>query len=95
MLHEKEDNTIERIKYSMTNDNHVKEQSEKRNTHKVKSESALTDSGLYLNSLKINPTVPLFITYYTVYPVEKSGIREYNDIYGYDQVIYDHLKRFM
>lgn len=95
MLHEKEDNTIERIKYSMTNDNHVKEQSEKRNTHKVKTELALTDAGVYLSSLKINPTVPLFITYYTVYPVENSGIREYNDIYGYDQVIYDHLKRFM
>lgn len=50
---------------------------------------------LYINSLKVEPTVPLFITYYTIYPAENNEVREYSDIYGYDQVIYEQLKRFM
>ena len=95
MLQEKEEDTIERMKYSMTTEHLPKERSEKRNTHKEKTASTLADAGLYMNSLRINPAVPLFITYYTMYPSESDEIREYDDIYGYDQVIYEHLKRFM
>ena len=47
-----------------------------------------------VNSVKVNPNVPLFITYYTLYPDMTGRIQTYADVYGYDQVLYRYLRNF-
>ena len=47
-----------------------------------------------VNSVKVNPNVPLFITYYTLYPDMAGRIQTYADVYGYDQVLYRYLRNF-
>ena len=49
-----------------------------------------------LVTVKVKPALPLFLTYYTLYPLngeKKSGWVSYPDVYGYDKVIYDFLMR--
>ena len=45
-------------------------------------------------SLKIEPQVPLFITYFTVYPEENNQLKYFNDIYEYDKVMMEQLKPY-
>lgn len=47
-----------------------------------------------VNSVKVNPHIPLFIAYYTVYPDNKGKMYTYDDIYGYDKVLYGYLRHF-
>ena len=49
--------------------------------------------GKILHSVKVEPQIPLFITYFTIYrdPITKT-LKEYPDVYGYDQVLYNQLK---
>jgi len=49
---------------------------------------------LVVGSVKLDPQVPLFITYYTLYPLAK-GMASCPDVYGYDQVIYEHLQKYL
>jgi len=46
-------------------------------------------------TLSVSPTVPLFITYYTIYPDSLGNLRSYPDIYGYDAAIERELKSYM
>ena len=48
-----------------------------------------------VSGLKVQPRVPLLITYYTIYPNEKGVLSTYPDIYGYDDVIGAAIKPFM
>ena len=46
--------------------------------------------------VKIEPSVPLFITYYTIYPDPVTGCLSYfPDVYGYDRSIARAIKPFM
>ena len=46
-------------------------------------------------TLQVTPHVPLYITYYTLYPDLSGRIQSYPDVYGYDQSVWTHLKRFI
>ena len=57
---------------------------------------SLTEKKRIIGSVKVKPALPLFLTYYTLYPLngeKKSGWVSYPDVYGYDKVIYDFLMR--
>ena len=44
----------------------------------------------------INPRVPVYIIYYTVYPNPETGELEFwPDLYGYDQVVRRKMKPFL
>lgn len=45
--------------------------------------------------LQVNPHVPLFITYHTIFPNEHGRLTAYPDVYGYDEVIYQSIKPFL
>ncbi len=49
---------------------------------------------MIIGSKSIEPAVPLFITYYTLYPDAQGRMCEYSDIYGYDAVIYHYLNNY-
>lgn len=92
LFNDKDDDTIDKIKYSMeqysNKDAFVAKESEMADEYKL-------DKKRYLKHLKVEPAVPVFITYFTLYPDFKGVMREFDDIYGYDSVIYDNLARFM
>lgn len=48
-----------------------------------------------VRSLAVKPCVPLYITYYTMFPDPDGRLRTHPDIYGFDDVIYDNIKPFM
>ena len=50
---------------------------------------------MMLRSLKVEPQVPVFITYYTLYPDTNGTLVRYDDIYGFDQVIYQRIQKYM
>ena len=56
---------------------------------------SLANKKLVVNNVKVNPQVPLFITYYTLYPLAGGRIADYSDVYGFDAVIFDMLRRYL
>lgn len=58
---------------------------------------SLVDRKRIIRNVKVEPQIPLFITYYTIYPMkgkDRKGWEEYPDVYGYDKVIYKYLKKY-
>lgn len=53
------------------------------------------DRSRMINSVSVNPSIPLFVTYYTKYWDENGQLADYQDIYGYDEVLYNKLKPFV
>lgn len=52
------------------------------------------DPKLTVRSLKIEPHVPIFITYYTIFQHPDGTTRTYPDVYGYDDVLYERIKDY-
>ena len=48
-----------------------------------------------MRTLDVKPTIPLFITYYTLYKDEQGNIVSYPDVYGYDILISNAIKPFI
>lgn len=58
---------------------------------------SLKDKSKVIGSVALTPRVPVFLCYYTIYPLGMPGKHlrweEFPDVYGYDEVIYGFLKR--
>ncbi|EKY03525.1 hypothetical protein HMPREF9151_00340 [Hoylesella saccharolytica F0055] len=87
LLGEKSEEWAERIKYSMEANlsQSADDQSSKKKANTPK----------LVKSLKVTPEVPVFITYYTMYPNQEGNIIEYKDVYGYDKVLYRALEKYL
>lgn len=87
MLADKDERLMERMKYSMT---------VKYGRHRTDDDdtSDPIDRKMMIRSQKVEPQVPLFITYYTLYPDAKGELVGYGDIYGFDQVIYSRIRKY-
>lgn len=44
--------------------------------------------------MPVKPHIPIYIIYYTLYPDTNGLMQTYPDVYGYDQAIWEHLKKF-
>lgn len=58
---------------------------------------SLADKSRIVGSVRVEPEIPVYITYYTLYPAgpgKGTPMREYADVYGYDRVIYDFLNKY-
>lgn len=91
MLADKDDETVDRIDHTM---NEWHSSPAGKNDENSGSDRAQRDTKRYIKSLKVSPPVPLFITYYTLYPDADNVLCAYKDIYGYDDAIYAQLKQF-
>jgi murein L,D-transpeptidase YcbB/YkuD len=76
MLRDKDPEMAEKIQYSMEADM----SDPKRDRRKL------------VGSKKVDPQVPIFIVYYTLFPVPEGELKSYPDIYGYDSVIAKALR---
>lgn len=55
---------------------------------------SLTDKSRIIGSVNVNPPMPVYLAYFTIYPMagkSRTGWVEYPDVYGYDKVIYQFL----
>ena len=86
LLDKKDKTLIDKIIYSMQADLSKPKEGEEKRTR--------VDYRRLVNSVKVNPNVPLFITYYTLYPDVTGRIQTYADVYGYDKVLYQYLRDF-
>ena len=88
MLADRDERLMARMKYSMT---------VKYGRHRTGDDdlSNPIDRSMMVRSLAVKPEVPLFITYYTLYPGADGSLVAYDDIYGYDPVIYARIQKYM
>lgn len=86
LLDKKDKTLIDKINYSMQADLSKPKEGEEKRTR--------VDYRRLVNSVKVNPNVPLFITYYTLYPDVTGKMQTYADVYGYDKVLYQYLRDF-
>lgn len=59
-------------------------------------DDSLSEKSRIIRNIKVKPMVPLYLTYYTIYPLrskDKSGWVEYPDVYGYDSVLYKYIMK--
>lgn len=94
LMNDKDDELIEKIKYSMTTDISVlydkENKEEKKDQEKIE-----IDKDKLINRVEVDPQVPVYITYYTLYPDSEGALHSYNDVYGYDKALYKELKPFI
>lgn len=86
LLDKKDKTLIDKINYSMQADLSKPKEGEAKRMR--------VDYRRLVNSVKVNPNVPLFITYYTLYPDVTGKMQTYADVYGYDKVLYQYLRDF-
>ena len=89
LLHDPDDELLDKIKYSMTADLRPHEGEEEE------MEQPEIDKDRLVHQVKVEPAVPVFITYYTLYPDQNGVLKEYNDVYGYDKALKEHLKPYI
>ncbi len=82
------DDMIDRVRYSMTFYDDKSGLDEKE-------VERMKDKQRFVRSVDVSPQIPLFITYYTLYPDRQGVLRTYPDIYGYDPLIYENLKKYL
>lgn len=86
LLGEKADDMEDKLKYSMSVDF----------VSDVDSLKKLNiDRKRLVSTLKVAPQIPLYITYYTIYYGSDGTLVDYNDVYGYDDVLINKLSPFV
>ncbi len=50
---------------------------------------------MLIGKAKVEPSVPVYLWYYTLYPDANGMFRSYVDLYGYDQIIFNYLKNYL
>lgn len=56
--------------------------------------TAMNSESAPQGSIPVTPEVPLFISYFTLFSPNNDSIQSYPDVYGYDNVMYQHLKKY-
>lgn len=87
LMKEKDMKLAEKIKYSMTY------KMEKDSEGKPVTSSVKKDC--LVRNVKVDPNIPVFLTYYTIYPDNEGKLVEYRDVYGYDRRIIDRLRPYV
>lgn len=70
----------------------------KRKDELTETQRAIADTlrrDMLVGRVEVKPQVPLFIVYFTLFPDADGRLRTFNDVYGYDKLIYDYLGNYM
>ena len=86
---------LERIRYSMAAD--VSSLGKRRSelTPEQQAGADTLNRRMLIGSAKVTPAVPLFIVYYTLFPDRNGSIVRYEDVYGYDELVYSVLRNYL
>ena len=95
LLKDKDETLIDRINYSMNAD--VSSLGSGRRKFQSPSENVADtlDRSRLISSYMLDEEVPVFLTYFTLYPDAHGSLCKYDDVYGYDKVIYNQLKPYV
>lgn len=98
LLSKKDPHLIGQIRYSMSADisslQHPLDHRQMGQDEEDHRQDAHLNRQLLVNSVKVEPAIPLYITYYTLYPKKDGHLEKYDDVYGYDHVILHFLKNY-
>jgi murein L,D-transpeptidase YcbB/YkuD len=86
LLKDKDENLAKKIKYSMT-------YSMKKDSEGNPIPSSVAKDSL-VKEVSVVPHVPVFLSYYTLYPDNSGNLVSYPDVYGYDKRIIEQLKPY-
>jgi len=53
------------------------------------------DRNKLIGYIPVKPRVPIYIIYHTIWPDENGVIQTWPDVYGYDLVVWNHLKPYL
>lgn len=87
--------TVQKIRYSMMADVSPVGKKYEDMTSEQKAVADTLKRKMLIGSVGVNPHVPIYIYYYTLYPDHEGVMQGYNDIYGYDDVIYRYLHNYI
>ena len=45
-----------------------------------------------VRSIDVNPNIPVYLLYFTIFPNQDGVITKYNDVYGYDKIMWQYIK---
>lgn len=88
LLKKKDDELIERIRYSMTADLNPNDNTEGQ-------EAEVIDNDKLISTVDVDPEIPVFLSYFTCYPSSGGELSYYNDVYGYDKAIHREMQRLI
>ncbi len=86
---------IDKIRYSMNAD---VSPLGKKNGELTEEQRAVADTlrrDMLVGRVGVRPSVPLFIVYFTLFPDADGTLRSFNDVYGYDKLIYESLGNYL
>ena len=86
---------LRRISYSMTADISPLGKDKKKLTEDEQQILDTLQRDLLVNSVKVSPPIPLFITYNTFLPLAGGRFMPCRDVYGYDAVLLRELKQII
>ncbi len=89
LLKEKDEKVIEKIEYSMN----IKTKS--LYASEDDTEDYTIDKEKLIRTLPVEPGVPTFITYYTLYPNHSGEMVVHDDVYGYDKLLMGKLMDYI
>ncbi len=96
LLEEKNEKLIEKIDYSMKiKTKSIYADEEEADAKADAAEDYEIDKEKLLRTLPVEPSVPTFITYYTLYPDPTGKLTPYDDVYGYDKLLMAKLVDFI
>lgn len=90
-----DDRLVGKIRYSMNAD---VSPLGKRGGELTEEQRAVADTlrrDMLVGRVGVKPPVPIFIVYFTLFPDADGTLRSFNDVYGYDDVVYRCLQNYL
>lgn len=87
--------TLARIRYSMSADVSSLGQGRGELTSEQLARADTLKRRMLIGSVSVTPAVPLYIVYYTLFPDENGHILHFEDVYGYDELVYGILRNYL
>lgn len=95
LLKDKDERKIDRIRYSMTADVSPVGKRREELSEEQQAVADTLDRKRLIGNVDVKPTVPLYIYYYTLYPDPDGTMRAYDDVYGYDALVWRALVNYL
>lgn len=95
MLDKKDPEIMRKIAYSMQADVSPLGKAPDELTAEEQAVADTLQRKLLVGNIDVMPRVPLYIFYFTLYPNPEGKMQAYDDVYGYDEVMFNYLRNFM
>lgn len=95
LLGDEDERLTSKISYSMQADVSPLGQDKDKMTDKMREVADTLRRDMLVGSVTVEPTVPVYILYYTLYPDTEGHMVSYPDVYGYDRVLYSWLRSYI